>query len=55
VLSRSANPGVKFTSVLFAKNADCLLVGDSKGEVSVSELQNLAAPSSSKVRFTGKR
>ncbi|KFR07537.1 WD repeat-containing protein 78, partial [Opisthocomus hoazin] len=48
VLSRSANPGVKFTSVLFAKNADCLLVGDSKGEVSVSELQNLAAPSSSK-------
>ncbi|KAF1425469.1 WD repeat-containing protein 78, partial [Spheniscus humboldti] len=55
VISRFANPRVKFTSVLFAKNTDCLLVGDSKGEVSVFELQNLAAPNSNKVRFTRKR
>ncbi|NXR04547.1 WDR78 protein, partial [Sagittarius serpentarius] len=51
VISCLANPRVKFTSVLFAKNTDCLLVGDNKGEVSVLELQNLAAPNSSKVRF----
>ncbi|NWX41758.1 WDR78 protein, partial [Steatornis caripensis] len=49
VISCSANPRVKFTSVLFATNTDCLLVGDSKGEVSVFELQNLAAPGSNKV------
>ncbi|NXW56259.1 WDR78 protein, partial [Eurystomus gularis] len=48
-ISCFANPGVTFTAVLFAKNTDCLLVGDSKGEVSVFELQNLAVPSSSKV------
>ncbi|KFV62278.1 WD repeat-containing protein 78, partial [Dryobates pubescens] len=45
-ISCFANPGVIFTSVLFAKNTDCLLVGDSKGEVSVFELQNLAVSSS---------
>uniref|UniRef100_A0A8B9N6N1 Dynein axonemal intermediate chain 4 n=1 Tax=Accipiter nisus TaxID=211598 RepID=A0A8B9N6N1_9AVES len=55
VTSCFANPRVKFTSVLFAKNTDCLLVGDSKGEVSVFELQNLAAPNNNKVRFTRTR
>ncbi|NXX59543.1 WDR78 protein, partial [Scopus umbretta] len=49
VVSCFASPRVKFTSVLFAKNTDCLLVGDSKGEVSVFELQNLAAPNSNEV------
>ncbi|NXW51250.1 WDR78 protein, partial [Nyctiprogne leucopyga] len=49
VISCSADPGVKFTSVLFARNTDCLLVGDSKGGVSVFELQNLAAPNSTEV------
>ncbi|NXK12490.1 WDR78 protein, partial [Herpetotheres cachinnans] len=49
VISYFASPRVKFTSVLFAKNADCLLVGDSKGEVSVFELRNLTAPNSNKV------
>ncbi|NWI23530.1 WDR78 protein, partial [Sula dactylatra] len=49
VISCFAKPRVKFTSVLFAKSTDCLLVGDSKGEVSVFELQNLAAPNSNKV------
>ncbi|KFQ94012.1 WD repeat-containing protein 78, partial [Nipponia nippon] len=48
VISCFANPRAKFTSVLFAKSTDCLLVGDSKGEVSVFELQNLAAPNSNK-------
>ncbi|KAM9008685.1 dynein axonemal intermediate chain 4 isoform 1-T1 [Ara ararauna] len=49
VLSHFANPTVKFTSVLFAKNIDCLLVGDSEGEVGVFLLQNLAALNNSKV------
>ncbi|NXT33475.1 WDR78 protein, partial [Pelecanoides urinatrix] len=49
VISHFAGPRAKFTSVLFATNTDCLLVGDSQGEVSVFELQNLAAPNSNKV------
>ncbi|XP_068262517.1 dynein axonemal intermediate chain 4 isoform X2 [Nyctibius grandis] len=49
VISCFASPQGKFTSVLFAKNTDCLLAGDSEGEVSVFELQNLPAPYSNKV------
>ncbi|NXP15339.1 WDR78 protein, partial [Thinocorus orbignyianus] len=49
VISCPASPGEKFTSVLFATNTDCLLVGDSKGEVRVFEMQNLAALNSDKV------
>ncbi|NXX80137.1 WDR78 protein, partial [Urocolius indicus] len=49
VISCSAKPHVKFTAVLFAMNTNCLLVGDSKGGVSVFELQNLAAPNSNEV------
>ncbi|XP_031459828.1 WD repeat-containing protein 78 isoform X2 [Phasianus colchicus] len=49
VITRFADPEAKFTSVLFAKNTDCLLVGDSRGEVSVFELQDLAAGSSNEV------
>ncbi|XP_045658029.1 dynein axonemal intermediate chain 4 isoform X4 [Ursus americanus] len=36
-----ANPGIKFTTVLFAKQTDCLLVGDSDGQVAVYELRNM--------------
>ncbi|XP_055978177.1 dynein axonemal intermediate chain 4 [Sorex fumeus] len=36
-----ANPGIKFTTVLFAKHTDCLLVGDSDGQVAVYELRNM--------------
>ncbi|XP_025930359.1 WD repeat-containing protein 78, partial [Apteryx rowi] len=49
LITRSANPEVKFTSVLFAKNTDCLLIGDSEGQVSVFELQNLNVSNSNKV------
>lgn len=55
VITRFANPEAKFTSVLFAKNTDCLLVGDSRGEVSVFAPQNLAASSSTKVWFPRNR
>lgn len=54
VISRSAGPQVMFTSVLFATNTDCLLVGDSEGEVGVFELQNLAASDSNAVRLSRK-
>uniref|UniRef100_A0A2K5EQQ2 Dynein axonemal intermediate chain 4 n=1 Tax=Aotus nancymaae TaxID=37293 RepID=A0A2K5EQQ2_AOTNA len=36
-----ANPGIKFTTILFAKQTDCLLVGDSDGQVSVYQLRNM--------------
>uniref|UniRef100_A0A3B4EHK2 Dynein axonemal intermediate chain 4 n=1 Tax=Pygocentrus nattereri TaxID=42514 RepID=A0A3B4EHK2_PYGNA len=36
-----ASPGVKLTSLLFAKETDCILVGDSEGQVSVYKLDNL--------------
>lgn len=38
-----ANPGIKFTTILFAKHTDCLLVGDSDGQVAVYELRNMPA------------
>ncbi|KAI1892126.1 hypothetical protein AGOR_G00150750 [Albula goreensis] len=37
-----AGPGVKFTSLLFATDADCILVGDCNGQVSVYQLKNLS-------------
>uniref|UniRef100_A0A8C3KNK2 Dynein axonemal intermediate chain 4 n=1 Tax=Calidris pygmaea TaxID=425635 RepID=A0A8C3KNK2_9CHAR len=55
VISCIASPREKFMSVLFATNTDCLLVGDSKGEVGVFELQNLAAPRTDKVRLAGRK
>ncbi|XP_013369893.1 PREDICTED: WD repeat-containing protein 78 [Chinchilla lanigera] len=42
-----ANPGIKFTTVLFAKHTDCLLVGDSDGQVAVYELRNMPPASDS--------
>lgn len=36
-----AAPGVKMTSLLFATQIDCVLVGDSDGQVSVYQLKNL--------------
>nr|KAF6509085.1 hypothetical protein HJG63_020639 [Rousettus aegyptiacus] len=42
-----ANPGIKFTTVLFAKQTDCLLVGDSDGQVAVYELRNMPTVSDS--------
>ncbi|XP_027258112.1 WD repeat-containing protein 78 isoform X5 [Cricetulus griseus] len=42
-----SNPGIKFTTVLFAKQTDCLLVGDSDGQVAVYELRNMPTASES--------
>ncbi|XP_054194749.1 dynein axonemal intermediate chain 4 isoform X3 [Homo sapiens] len=41
LIVNTANPGIKFTTILFAKQTDCLLVGDSDGQVSVYELRNM--------------
>lgn len=50
-----ANPGIKFTTVLFAKQTDCLLVGDSDGQVAVYELRNMpTALDSGRVRQQAK-
>ncbi|NWT21246.1 WDR78 protein, partial [Vireo altiloquus] len=45
VLSCAASPEGNLTSILFARNAECLLLGDSCGQVGVWQLHNLAAPS----------
>ncbi|XP_073327947.1 dynein axonemal intermediate chain 4-like [Pagrus major] len=37
-----AAPGVKLTSLLFATGTDCVLVGDSDGQVTVYQLKNLS-------------
>uniref|UniRef100_A0A8C3DX98 Dynein axonemal intermediate chain 4 n=1 Tax=Corvus moneduloides TaxID=1196302 RepID=A0A8C3DX98_CORMO len=50
VLSCAASPEGNLSSILFAKNAECLLLGDSCGQVGVWQLHNLAAPST-KVRL----
>uniref|UniRef100_A0A2K6FR43 Dynein axonemal intermediate chain 4 n=1 Tax=Propithecus coquereli TaxID=379532 RepID=A0A2K6FR43_PROCO len=47
-----ANPGIKFTTILFAKQTDCLLVGDSDGQVAVYELRNM--PTSGQWSGTGR-
>ncbi|XP_053446437.1 dynein axonemal intermediate chain 4 isoform X2 [Nycticebus coucang] len=41
LIVKVANPGIKFTTILFAKQTDCLLVGDSDGQVAVYELRNM--------------
>ncbi|KAF6112282.1 hypothetical protein HJG60_020308 [Phyllostomus discolor] len=51
-----ANPGIKFTTVLFAKQTDCLLVGDSDGQVAVYELRNIpTALDSGRVRVRSQK
>ncbi|XP_050163406.1 dynein axonemal intermediate chain 4 isoform X2 [Myiozetetes cayanensis] len=48
LISHTANPEANLTSILFAKNTNCLLLGDSLGGVGVWELFNLDAPGSNK-------
>ncbi|KAM5268958.1 dynein axonemal intermediate chain 4 isoform 3-T3 [Hipposideros larvatus] len=47
LIVKVANPGIKFTTVLFTKHTDCLLVGDSDGQVAVYELRNMPTVSGS--------
>ncbi|NWR42257.1 WDR78 protein, partial [Regulus satrapa] len=49
VLSYAASPEGDLSSLLFARNAECLLLGDSCGQVGVWQLHALPAPSSEQV------
>ncbi|NXI16062.1 WDR78 protein, partial [Irena cyanogastra] len=49
VLSCAASPEGNLSSLLFARNAECLLLGDSCGQVGVWQLHNLAVPSTDQV------
>uniref|UniRef100_A0A6I8N8R2 Dynein axonemal intermediate chain 4 n=1 Tax=Ornithorhynchus anatinus TaxID=9258 RepID=A0A6I8N8R2_ORNAN len=46
-----ANPGIKFTTILFAQNTDCVLIGDSDGQVIVFEIQNMIISDVTQVRL----
>ncbi|KAE8609634.1 hypothetical protein XENTR_v10011864 [Xenopus tropicalis] len=49
LIVNEANPGVKLTSILFAKNTNCVLIGDSDGQVNVYELRNVSSSKDSEV------
>lgn len=46
-----AAPGVKLTSLLFARATDCVLVGDSDGHVIVYQLKNLIVGEGKQVKL----
>uniref|UniRef100_A0A4W6ER68 Dynein axonemal intermediate chain 4 n=1 Tax=Lates calcarifer TaxID=8187 RepID=A0A4W6ER68_LATCA len=51
VAVQPAAPGVKMKSLLFATQTDCVLVGDSDGQVTVYQLKNFSVGESSQVKL----
>ncbi|XP_018418587.1 PREDICTED: WD repeat-containing protein 78 [Nanorana parkeri] len=49
IIVSSAKPGVRLTTLLFAKNTNCVLIGDSNGQVSVYTLRNVSSLDTPKV------
>ncbi|XP_062285113.1 dynein axonemal intermediate chain 4 [Scomber scombrus] len=49
IIVQPATPGVKMTSLLFATQTDCVLVGDSDGQVTVYQLKDVILGESSQV------
>ncbi|XP_069837503.1 dynein axonemal intermediate chain 4 isoform X2 [Dendropsophus ebraccatus] len=49
IIVSSANPGVKLTTLLFAKNTNCVLIGDSDGQVGVYTLRNVSSVEASQM------
>ncbi|XP_068095374.1 dynein axonemal intermediate chain 4 isoform X2 [Hyperolius riggenbachi] len=49
IIVSSASPGVKLTTLLFAKNTNCALIGDSDGQVGVYTLRNMPSAEASQV------
>lgn len=45
-------PGVRPTTLLFAMKTDCVLVGDSEGQVNVYKLKNFTAGDGTEVNFS---
>lgn len=51
IIVQPAARGVKMKSLLFATQTDCVLVGDSDGQVTVYQLRNLSVRESSQVKL----
>ncbi|RVE61382.1 hypothetical protein OJAV_G00170360 [Oryzias javanicus] len=51
VIVQPAPPGVRLTSLLFASHTDCVVVGDSCGQVTVYHLRNLGVRGSNQVNI----
>uniref|UniRef100_A0A8C3ADS3 Dynein axonemal intermediate chain 4 n=1 Tax=Cyclopterus lumpus TaxID=8103 RepID=A0A8C3ADS3_CYCLU len=51
IIVQPAAAGVKMKSLLFATQTDCVLVGDSDGQVAVYQLKNLSVGESSQVQL----
>ncbi|XP_039900890.1 dynein intermediate chain 4, axonemal isoform X1 [Simochromis diagramma] len=49
VIVQPAAPGVRMTSLLFSSQADCVVVGDTDGHVTVYQLKNLSVGEQSQV------
>lgn len=54
-LVSEAIPGVRPTSLLFATGTDCVLVGDSEGQVTVYKLKNFTPVNGTEVNFNRKK
>lgn len=54
IIVQPAASSVKMKSLLFASQTDCVLVGDSDGQVTVYQLKNLSAGESSQVKLSGR-
>lgn len=52
VIVQPAAPGVRMTSLLFSSQADCVVVGDSDGHVTVYQLKNVSAGEQSQVTLS---
>ncbi|KAG2461654.1 WDR78 protein, partial [Polypterus senegalus] len=46
----SASPGVTLTTILFAESTDCVLIGDSDGQVTVYKMKNLTSGKTTQLR-----
>lgn len=53
VIVKQADPGVQLKALLIAAQTDCVLVGDSDGQVTVYEIQNLKMSQSHQVSLRG--
>uniref|UniRef100_A0A3P9BXW3 Dynein axonemal intermediate chain 4 n=1 Tax=Maylandia zebra TaxID=106582 RepID=A0A3P9BXW3_9CICH len=52
VIVQPAAPGVRMTSLLFSSQADCVVVGDTDGHVTVYQLKNLSVGEQSQVTLS---
>lgn len=55
VIVKKAEPGVQLKALLIAAKTDCVLVGDSDGQVTVYKIQNLKVGQSDPVSLRGTR